>query len=114
MGNDSRARPAAPTSFVIARLLYLTPTASCSCETRAGRCDPVGACMRDTDVDCERFITPRILSCRRRFNCCGTRIWKSCRSSGQPMISLIGPGGAGKSTIGVLVAERLGAPFVDL
>jgi len=30
------------------------------------------------------------------------------------MISLIGPGGAGKSTIGALVAERLGVPFVDL
>jgi shikimate kinase len=30
------------------------------------------------------------------------------------MISLIGPGGAGKSTIGALVAERLGLPFVDL
>jgi len=30
------------------------------------------------------------------------------------MIPLIGPGGAGKSTIGALVAERLGVPFVDL
>ena len=30
------------------------------------------------------------------------------------MISLIGPGGAGKSAIGALVAERLGVPFVDL
>ena len=30
------------------------------------------------------------------------------------MIRLIGPGGAGKSTIGALVAERLGVPFVDL
>lgn len=29
-------------------------------------------------------------------------------------ITLLGPGGAGKSTVGVLVAERLGMPFVDL
>ena len=29
-------------------------------------------------------------------------------------IRLIGPGGAGKSTIGALVAERLGLPFLDL
>jgi hypothetical protein len=30
------------------------------------------------------------------------------------MIPLIGPGGAAKSTVGALVAERLGLPFVDL
>jgi shikimate kinase len=30
------------------------------------------------------------------------------------MIRLAGPGGAGKSTAGALLAERLGAPFVDL
>ena len=30
------------------------------------------------------------------------------------MIRLIGPGGAGKSTIGALLAARLAAPFVDL
>jgi shikimate kinase len=30
------------------------------------------------------------------------------------MIHLIGPGGAGKSTIGALLAERLDVPFVDL
>jgi shikimate kinase len=29
-------------------------------------------------------------------------------------IALIGPGGAGKSTVGVLLAERLGMTFVDL
>jgi shikimate kinase len=28
------------------------------------------------------------------------------------MIRLIGPGGAGKSTIGALLAERLDVPFV--
>ena len=31
-----------------------------------------------------------------------------------PMIRLIGPGGAGKSTIGALLAGRLDVPFVDL
>jgi shikimate kinase len=30
------------------------------------------------------------------------------------MIRLIGPGGAGKSTIGALLAERLDVPFLDL
>jgi cytidylate kinase len=30
------------------------------------------------------------------------------------MIRLIGPGGAGKSTIGALLAERLRVPLVDL
>jgi shikimate kinase len=30
------------------------------------------------------------------------------------MIRLVGPGGAGKSSIGSLLAERLGVPFVDL
>jgi shikimate kinase len=30
------------------------------------------------------------------------------------MIRLIGPGGAGKSTTGALLAERLGVPFIDL
>jgi shikimate kinase len=30
------------------------------------------------------------------------------------MIRLIGPGGAGKSTIGALLAERLDIPFLDL
>ena len=30
------------------------------------------------------------------------------------MIALVGPGGAGKSTVGALIAERLEIPFVDL
>src|SRR5579862_1209647 len=30
------------------------------------------------------------------------------------MIRLVGPGGAGKSTIGALLAERLDVPFLDL
>lgn len=30
------------------------------------------------------------------------------------MIRLIGPGGAGKSSTGALLAERLGVPFIDL
>ena len=30
------------------------------------------------------------------------------------MIQLIGPGGAGKTTIGAALADRLGARFVDL
>ena len=30
------------------------------------------------------------------------------------MITLVGPGGAGKSTVGALIAERLEIPFVDL
>src|SRR5215207_4970831 len=38
--------------------------------------------------------------------------------SGRPMIDqlirLIGPGGAGKSTVGAALAERLGIAFVDL
>src|SRR5262245_54696370 len=29
-------------------------------------------------------------------------------------VMLIGPGGAGKSTVGALIAERLQVPFVDL
>jgi shikimate kinase len=30
------------------------------------------------------------------------------------MVHLVGPGGAGKSTVGCLLAERLGVPFFDL
>jgi shikimate kinase len=30
------------------------------------------------------------------------------------MIRLVGPGGAGKSTAGTLLAQRLGVPFIDL
>ena len=30
------------------------------------------------------------------------------------MIALVGPGGAGKTTVGILLAERLGDTFVDL
>jgi shikimate kinase len=30
------------------------------------------------------------------------------------MIQLVGPGGAGKTTTGAALAERLGVPFVDL
>jgi adenylate kinase family enzyme len=29
-------------------------------------------------------------------------------------IHLVGPGGAGKSTVGVLLSDRLNTPFVDL
>jgi shikimate kinase len=36
------------------------------------------------------------------------------RGNGDAMIQLIGPGGAGKSTTGALLAERLDVPFVDL
>src|SRR5258706_11183997 len=40
---------------------------------------------------------------------------EGCRlSGGNATIRLIGPGGAGKSTIGALLAERLEVPFVDL
>jgi hypothetical protein len=60
--------------------------------------------MRDTDVNCGRFITPRILGCRRRFDSCGTRIYESRGRTASKMIPLMGPGGAGKSTIGALVA----------
>jgi shikimate kinase len=38
----------------------------------------------------------------------------SCRMSGPEEIQLIGPGGAGKSTIGALLAERLQVTFLDL
>jgi len=31
-------------------------------------------------ASCERFTTPRILICQRRFNSCGTRIYESRRS----------------------------------
>jgi shikimate kinase len=30
------------------------------------------------------------------------------------MIHLVGPGGAGKSTVGALLADRLGVAFIDL
>ena len=33
--------------------------------------------------------------------------------SGAPRVVLVGPPGAGKSTVGAVVAERLGVPFVD-
>lgn len=36
------------------------------------------------------------------------------QSNPQMMIRLVGPGGAGKSTVGLLLAERLGVPFLDL
>lgn len=47
------------------------------------------------------------------------RRWAASRQSGtqcdlRPMIRLVGPGGAGKSTAGRLLAQRLGIPFVDL
>ena len=34
--------------------------------------------------------------------------------NGPEKVRLVGPGGAGKSTIGALLAERLEIPFVDL
>lgn len=34
-------------------------------------------------------------------------------STGQPLVVLIGPPGAGKSTVGALLADRLGVPFHD-
>src|SRR5947207_15621506 len=34
------------------------------------QCAGVRVLCGDTDVNCERFITPRILNCRRRFNSC--------------------------------------------
>jgi shikimate kinase len=36
------------------------------------------------------------------------------RRTGPPVVQLIGPGGAGKSTVGPVLAERLGWQFVDL
>ncbi|GAA4286008.1 shikimate kinase [Georgenia daeguensis] len=33
--------------------------------------------------------------------------------SGAPRVVLVGPPGAGKSTVGAMVADRLGVPFVD-
>ena len=37
-----------------------------------------------------------------------------CRAAGRPVVHLIGPGGAGKSTIAPLLAARLGVPWADL
>lgn len=37
-----------------------------------------------------------------------------CKPSDSVLIHLVGPGGAGKSTIGVRLADRLNVPFIDL
>jgi len=42
------------------------------------------------------------------------RVTGGGRSAGAPLIVLVGLPGAGKSTVGALLAERLGARFVDL
>jgi shikimate kinase len=48
--------------------------------------------------------------------CCavGRSAIKWAERGGEDMIRLIGPGGAGKTTIGALLARRLGLAFVDL
>lgn len=46
---------------------------------------------------------------------CGrNRVRPQHSGSTDPLIHLLGPGGAGKSTIGSALAERHGATFVDL
>ena len=42
------------------------------------------------------------------------RSYTTCRMTQYRSITLVGPGGAGKSTVGALVAERLGIAFRDL
>src|SRR6202011_1676379 len=37
-----------------------------------------------------------------------------CEPCDSMLIHLVGPGGAGKSTIGVRLADRLNVPFIDL
>ena len=47
--------------------------------------------MYDTGASCERSTTPRILSCRRKFNSCGTRIYES-RSRKAPRCNAVDRG----------------------
>jgi shikimate kinase len=48
---------------------------------------------------------------------CGARLIRKAlgrQDHSKPMIQLIGPGSAGKTTAGIVLAERLGVTFVDL
>src|SRR5690242_20598644 len=46
--------------------------------------------------------------------CLGVRGLTLLRQYGQRVIHLVGPGGAGKTTAGAALADRLDVPFVDL
>jgi shikimate kinase len=73
----------------------------------ADRSSPGGAATRNGTPNvtllCATSIEPR---CRR--------IERFAMNAQNVSITLIGPGGAGKSTVGVLIAKRLGMAFVDL
>jgi shikimate kinase len=57
----------------------------------------------------------RLEACVGRLReCCENAVEKSAMSAQDVRITLIGPGGAGKSTIAALLAERLAGTFVDL
>ena len=65
--------------------------------------------LNGTVLQSARRLHEDLISCgSRRFGA-----WAGL-SLDRPMIRLIGPGGAGKSTIGALLAERLDLAFVDL